>query len=184
MNSPPRSPIMAAQAQGIYQLAYLVEDLEQSAQHWAEMTGAGPFVLFDPFEFIEPIYKDAPCTVNVGIALGFSGELCIELIHQHDALPSIYSDWIRERGLGLHHVAILSEDFPKSLADYADQGLRPLFTGGFGADTHLAYLDTRLSLGCFLEIVEHTDFVRAALADMKDSHRNWDGRDVLRPFAG
>ncbi len=182
MDSAPPSPIISPQEQGIYQLAYLVEDLEQSAQHWAEMTGAGPFILFDPFEFIDPIYKGSPCAINVGIALGFSGELCIELISQHDSRPSIYSDWRREKGYGLHHVAILAEDFARTMAGYAEQDLQPLFTGGFGADTHLAYLDTRASMGCFLEIVEHTDFVRTALEGMQASHRSWDGRDVLRSF--
>ena len=167
----------------IYQIAYLVENIEDAAHQWARLTGAGPFVLFDPFEFIEPRYKGRACEMNLGIALGFSGGLCIELIAQHDDQPSIYSDWQREKGLGLHHVAMLADDFPATLREQAAKGVDPLFTGGFGENTHLAYLDTRNSLGCYLEIVEHTDFVRGALAAMRLEHESWDGKNTLRPFS-
>ena len=169
-------------ARSIYQIAYLVENIETAAHHWARTTGAGPFVLFDPFAFINPVYKGEPCDVNMGIALGYSGDLCVELIVQHDDRPSIYSDWLRAHGYGVHHVAMLADDFPTTLRDYEEQDVRPIFNGAFGEDTHLAYLDTRASLGCFLEIVEHTEFVRGALAAMRADHENWDGSDVLRPF--
>ena len=170
-------------ARSIYQIAYLVEDIEKAAHQWARATGAGPFVLFDPFGFIDPLYHGEPCDVNMGIALGFSGELCVELIVQHDDRPSIYSDWLREHGYGMHHVAMLADDFPATMRDHAEQGVQPIFSGGFGEDTRLAYLDTRKSLGCFLEIVEHTEFVRGALAAMRADHENWDGSDIVRPFA-
>ena len=167
----------------IYQVAYVVESLEDSARHWASSTGAGPFLLFDPFEFVAPVYKGKPCDVNMGIALGFSGGLCVELIVQHDDGPSIYSDWQRERGFGLHHVAMLADDFATTMSAHAENGLKSIFSGGFGENTHLAYLDTRDSLGCFLEVVEHTDFVRGALSALRQDHESWDGTDVLRPFS-
>lgn len=174
---------MLSQSPGsVYQVAYLVEDLQTAAEQWASLTGAGPFTAFPQFQFNEPIYKGEPVTVDISIALGFSAGLCVELIQQHDERPSIYNDWREQKGYGLHHLAVLSEDYPGDIDRWADKGAQAIFTAGFGENTRLAYLDTRDTLGCYLEVVEFTDFVRAALQGLREAHEGWDGKDVLRPF--
>lgn len=166
----------------VYQIAYIVEDLEESANHWAKSTGAGPFVLFNNFQFIEPLHHGRSVDLNVSIALGFSVGLCVELIKQHDERPSIYHDWRVEKGYGLHHVAMLATDYQVVVSSKNDSGIATVFSAAFGEGTRLAYLDTRESLGCYLEIVELTDFVQGALTAMRADHENWDGADALRPF--
>jgi hypothetical protein len=166
----------------LYQVAYLVTDLEAAARQWAELTGAGPFMLFEHFAFNNPVWNGRATEVDISIALGFSAGLCVELIFQHDDRPSIYRDWQAVRGYGLHHVAILSEDFPAALDTWSCKGAPAVFTAGFGADTRLAYLDTRERLGCYLEVVEFTAFVREALGAMREAHDNWDGSEPLRRF--
>lgn len=166
----------------VYQIAYLVSDLESAAGQWARLTGAGPFMLFSHFEFIDPVYNGQPTSVDVSVALGFSAGLCIELIQQHDERPSIYHDWRLARGYGLHHMAMLSADYPGDIDHWAGVGAPAVFTAGFGDGTRLAYLDTRDALGCYLELVEFSDFVRGALTGLRDAHAGWDGQDVLRPF--
>ena len=166
----------------VYQIAYIVEDLEESANHWAQSTGAGPFVLFDHFQFIDPLHNGRSVDLNVSIALGFSAGLCVELIKQHDERPSIYHDWRVEKGYGLHHVATLATDYQAVVSSKNDSGIPTAFSAAVGEGPRLAYLDTRQSLGCDLGIVELTDFVRGALTAMRADHENWDGADVLRPF--
>jgi len=167
----------------VYQIAYLVPSLETAAREWAELTGAGPFYLFEHFEFIQPIYKGDPAEVDISIAMGFSAGVCVELIYQHDERPSIYQDWLAEHGHGLHHVAKLATDFPAALENHQAKGAPVVFTGAFGGGTRLAYLDARATLGCYLELVEFDDFVNQALNAMRDAHASWDGQDPLRPFA-
>ena len=166
----------------VYQLAYIVPDLEAAAEKWARLTGAGPFMAFEHFEFIDPLWNGQPAEVDISIALGFSGGLNIELIQQHDERPSIYHDWRIERGYGMHHVAILAEDFPAAMAQWQRNGAERVFSAAFGDGTRLAYLDTRQGLDCYLEIVEFSDFTRAALTGMREAHEDWDGHDVLRSF--
>lgn len=166
----------------VYQVAYLVEDLQTAAEQWASLTGAGPFMAFPHFQFNEPMYKGEPAAVDISIALGFSAGLCVELILQHDERPSIYNDWRMQKGYGLHHMAVLSEDYPGDIERWAAKGAPAVFTAGFGENTRLAYLDTRNALGCYLEVVEFTDFVRGALTGLRDAHAGWDGEDVLRAF--
>jgi hypothetical protein len=80
-------------------------------------------------------------------------------------------------------MAILSADYPGDIDHWAGVGAPAVFTAGFGDGTRLAYLDTRDALGCYLEVVEFSDFVRAALNAMRQAHDDWDGKDVLRPFS-
>ena len=166
----------------VYQVACVVPDIEAAARQWAQLAGAGPFMLFPHFEFIDPHSEGRPAGLDVSVALGFSDGLCMELIQQHDERPSIYHDWRIERGYGLHHVALLSDDFTADVERREADGARAVFTAGFGDGTRLAYLDTREALDCYLEIVEFSDFVRAALGVIRDAHDDWDGRDVVREF--
>ena len=166
----------------IYQIAYVVSNLHDAVDQWAGITGAGPFFLFENFEFIEPEHNGQATELAVSIALGFSGGLCVEIIEQHDDRPSIYSDWVETKGYGLHHVAILEAAFPEAIMAYQKKGAPCVFRAGFGDGTRLAYLDTRDSLGCYLEIVEFSDFVRDALGALREAHESWDGQDPLRPF--
>lgn len=174
---------MLTQAPGsVYQVAYVVADVRSAAQRWARLTGAGPFTLFEHFQFNDPLYLGEPAEVDISIALGFSAGLCIELIEQHDERPSIYHDWRVQRGYGLHHVAVLSEDYPGDIERWAAREAPAVFTAGFGENTRLAYLETRDTLGCYLEVVEFTDFVRSALTGLREAHEGWDGKDVVRLF--
>jgi len=166
----------------VYQIAYVVSNLHDAAGQWANITGAGPFFLFENFEFIEPEHNGQATELAVSIALGFSGGLCVEIIEQHDERPSIYRDWVAAKGYGLHHVAILESKFSQAIAAYQEKGAPCVFRAGFGDGTRLAYLDTRDTLGCYLEIVEFSDFVRDALDAMREAHESWDGQDPLRPF--
>ena len=176
-------PHMLTQKPGsVYQIAYIVQDLEESAIQWAESTGAGPFVVFEHFQFIDPLHDGRSVDLDVNIALGFSAGLCVELIQQLDERPSIYHDWRIEKGYGLHHVAVLATDYQATVSSKNDSGAPTVFSAAFGDGTRLAYLDTRESLGCYLEIVELTQFVQGALTAMRTDHENWDGADVLRPF--
>ena len=166
----------------VYQIAYLVPDLEKAAQHWAKLTGAGPFTAFPHFEFVDPHYHGKPAPIDLSIALGFSDGLCIEIMQQHDERPSVFQDWRVEKGYGLHHIATLAEDFPAALDQWNADGAPTVFEAGFGADTRLAFLDTRETLGCYLEVVEYTEFVRGALNGLREANEGWDGQDVLRSF--
>lgn len=175
--------MLTQQPGSVYQIAYIVPSLEAAARQWSELTGAGPFVVFEHFQFIEPVYRGVPTDLDVSIALGFTAGLCLELIEQHDERPSIYHDWRMEHGYGLHHVAMLVEDFPAALKTHEERGAPAVFRAAFGDGTRLAYLDSRRAMNCYLELVEFTDFVQNALTGMRHDHDSWDGSDLLRPFA-
>jgi hypothetical protein len=161
----------------VYQMAFMVEALEPACERWAASLGAGPFFLFDPFSFIDPVYKGAPAEPGIAIALGFSGSLCIELMVRRDTAPSVFDE--AQTGQ-LHHVARLTDDIDATLARYRAQGTDVPFEARFYPDTRMAFADTRAALGCWTEIIAYNPDIEAALAMIETAHQGWDGKDPCR----
>ena len=72
-------------------------------------------------------------------------------------MNSIYADFIKEHGYGVHHFGILVEDMNDALAETHSAGLEMIQDGsGFGldGDGHYAYLETEEHLGVTLELIQ------------------------------
>jgi 4-hydroxyphenylpyruvate dioxygenase-like putative hemolysin len=71
---------------------------------------------------------------------------------------SVYADFIREHGYGMHHLAVSVEDMPTAIAQAASVGARVMQEGsGHGLDGsgHFAYVDTEQILGTIIELVQY-----------------------------
>ena len=94
----------------MFQLAYVPADFDAALKFWIETVGAGPFWALDHVKLDDLTYEGAPADVDFSMAIGYWGELQIELIRQHNDAPSIYKAWRDEGREGLHHVCILVDD--------------------------------------------------------------------------
>ena len=144
--------------EGIAQVAIIVKDLDQAVKHYWEMFGIGPwhFYTYGKPLVKEMTYYGKPAEYKMRIALSNIGALRIELIEPLEG-NSLYRDFIREHGYGVHHLGILVKDMAKALADAEAHGLHMIMDGaGFGldGDGHYAYLDTEDELGVTLEFIE------------------------------
>lgn len=143
---------------GIAQVALLVKDLDEAVQNYWTMFGIGPwhFYTYGKQLVKEMSYQGQPADYQMRIALSQIGPLRIELI---EAKPgdSIYEDFIKEHGYGVHHFGLLVEDIQSALAQANEAGLRMIQDGsGFGldGDGHYAYLETEKALGVTLELIQ------------------------------
>ena len=163
----------------LFQFAYFVDDLETAAQHWASIVGAGPFFVAahhraDRFE-----YRGAAIEADVSYAFGYSGTAQIQLIVQHDDLPSIYRD-MYPTGFGFHHVASLVDDYFGARDRLLAAG-HTLACELDANDIHACYFDTRQLTGGFTELHSRTDRIEATFARWQQAHLEWDGTGpVLR----
>jgi Glyoxalase/Bleomycin resistance protein/Dioxygenase superfamily len=164
----------------IYQMAFVVDDLDRSIADWNAQTGAGPFFVIPHFSFIDARYEGVSSELDISIALGYSGEVMIELIVCHSSFPSPFSHLLDVRKPALHHVARLTRDFEASIAHLVAVGANVDFTASFPPATRMAYVDTRSSMGCFTEIIEETDALLDLRAMMHASAKEWDGKEVIR----
>ncbi len=157
----------------LYHTGYVVKDIQASVRHWVELAGVGPFVLFENFEFVNPVYRGRAGGPRVTLAFGAVGDQCVELIQPLDESPSVYT----ESPGALHHVGIGVASLEEGLVPYARAGVECVFRAAFPFGGGCAYLDTRRTLGVFTELVERGPVVDGMLAAMQQAHASWNRRD-------
>ncbi len=158
----------------IFQYAYLVDDIDASAQRRAEVNGAGPFFITRHHKADSFAYRGEPVEADVSYAFGYSGDAQIQLIEQHDDTPSIYRDMYEAGTYGHHHVARLVPDYPSERARMAELAGEP-HCELFANDIVACYFDTTPQLGYYTELHSITDRILATFARWKDAHDRWDG---------
>lgn len=166
---------MAPDGLPIFQFAYVVDDLEAAAARWAATVGAGPFFVTEHHRGDRFEYRGQPIEADVSYAFGYSGSAQIQLIQQHDDLPSIYRDMFPAGEYGFHHVASLVPDYPSARQRLLDQG-HALACELDANDIHACYFDTRATIGCFTELHSTTDRIVATFARWRAAHDEWDGQ--------
>lgn len=90
----------------IRQIAFVVEDIDQAVAYWAGTPGIGPFFVKRRIAFSGYVYRGKRlASPTVSIALANSRCVQVELIQQHDEVPSIYREFLDARRTGLQHVS-------------------------------------------------------------------------------
>jgi catechol 2,3-dioxygenase-like lactoylglutathione lyase family enzyme len=97
-----------------------------------------------------------PADYAMRVALANLGPTRIELIEQK-AGDTVYGEFIRAHGYGVHHLGVLVDDMAAAVAEAEAAGYRVTMDGaGFGpdGDGHYAYLDTESGLGTTIELIQ------------------------------
>lgn len=153
-----------------FQIAYLVNDIEASCQRWADLFGAGPFVVAPHHRTDRFSYRGTDAEADVSYAFGYLGEMMIQFIQQHDETPSIYRDMYATGQEGYHHHGVL-------VRDYEDEKQRLLAMGfELACELHAdnvdaCYLDTRAVSGGFTELHADPPHILAAFAGWRRAHQ-------------
>ncbi|HSG64214.1 MAG TPA: VOC family protein, partial [Gammaproteobacteria bacterium] len=147
---------------GIFQIAYVVADIDAALAHWTQQLRVGPFFVFPGFTLERLEYRGRPSHLDITLACGYSGSLCIELIAQHDDAPSVYRDVATERGYGFHHCGVITDAFDEDLARLQESGAALAMSGvAPGNGARVVYLDTRGPLPGMTELIERNPAVDA-----------------------
>lgn len=135
-----------------HQLAWVVDDLDAAQAHWSEVGGVRRFMRMDGVraDAIGATHLGEPATWVIDLALGYHGDLQIELIRSVEG-PSLY-----EGHSGPHHIGYLVDDIAPAEAELHARGYRSVQTvdmGGLAA----VYVDTRSDTGLYTEIIRLDD---------------------------
>ena len=164
----------------IMQLSYCPADYEAALAHWVSL-GAGPFFEIHHVQLEDVKFRGEPSAVAFSMALGYYGDLQIELIRQHNDAPSMYTEWLAEGREGVQHLCVLVDDIAETRRRVAAQGGTILqeatLPGGAGA---VIYVDTGGGPGTVIEYLEIGEAGRQGFAMMREAHRTWDGSDPVR----
>ncbi|MFD1250561.1 VOC family protein [Nocardioides ginsengisoli] len=153
----------------VTQLAWVTDDLDATEQALGATLGAGEWARMPGVRF-EPDtcrYRDEPADFVADISLSYAGDLQLELIRPV-AGESIYSEFLRERGPGLHHVCCEVPDLPAALTQARADGFDVVQEGTMaGGLMSFGYLDASAAGAAYVELAQISPDLRAVFAEIK-----------------
>ena len=176
----------------IFQLGYIVPDVDASMRFYAETMRIGPFTCNRGFKAPDGWYRGSSEMPELTIAHAYSGRLFIELIEQHDDTPSVYKEHIDKYGYGLHHygLAIAPQEYDETLERFFSLEFENIFTDQLPGDVRIRYIGPKTpealdkirseSGVCYLECVEVKPGEATFFSGMIEAASTWDGTTLLR----
>ena len=168
----------------VMQTCFVVPDLARAIDYYVRTLNVGPFFVLPHRTQPDRVYRGSVAPIEVSLAMGFAGNMQIELIEQHDQAPSLFREAVAQRGYGFHHFGIAHDDVPGVLPTYLAEGFAvvgrsPVPTGG-----EVVFLEPpdRTHPG-YLELLPATDDMDQRFTRFWQASVGWDGLDPVRPFA-
>lgn len=167
---------------GVIQMAYVVENIQQAIDQWAKKLKVGPWFLIEHFSGVEPLYRGQPSKADCALAMSFAGHMNIELIQQYNDAPSVYRETIDRRGYGFHHWGLGTRDFERDVEQYRAGGYELGFFAKVPTGGRVAYMDTTAHLPGMVELIEVNPGFESAFGNFYRATIGWDGKDPVRSF--
>jgi catechol 2,3-dioxygenase-like lactoylglutathione lyase family enzyme len=163
----------------VVQLAYFPTDFDATMKYWIETVGVGPFYILNDVKLIDMKYRGAPTDAVFTMAIGYWGDIQIELIKTDCDAPSLYSGEyaVRDR---LHHICVFVKDIKAVRAACAAAGAEVIVEGKVGEDGEVIYVDPGQGPGHVIEYLQPMSGSEGLFQMMKDAARDWDGTDPIR----
>lgn len=165
------------------QLGFVVPDLTAAIRHWVSL-GVGPFFLLEHIAFDECRYQGRPAKFDLSVAVGQWGAVQVELIRQHDAVPSIYTEFDGSRAGGLQHVGVMTDSVAADLKRLGRLGIEAVQSGSTANGIRFAYVNTDAlpggHPGGMIELIERGPAIDGFFRLVRESSVGWDGSDPVR----
>ncbi len=167
------------------QLAFVVRDLDAALAYWTKTLEVGPFyVMREIVPFDWRYYGEPSPAPRISLALGYSGDLQIELVQQHDEHPSAYRDFLRSGREGAHHVSswVTRPDYDRNIAAARARGIRAAHEGALGdSGIRFVYFATETAPGgIYYEMSEAKEPPFGdIMARIREIAKHWDGSDPV-----
>jgi hypothetical protein len=164
----------------LIQNGYVVRNLERAVHHWATVVGVGPFFVLEHVAYGDVFFRGKPAKVDMSVAVGYWGDMQVELIVQHNDAPSIYSEFAVLAGEGLQHIGVMTDSVPEHLQRLHAQGIDPIQWGETANGIRFAYISTDAHLGGMIELIERGPVIEGFFRMARAAAENWDGSNPLR----
>ena len=160
----------------IRQLGYVVRDLAPAVDAWSRELRVGPWTIIRNIT-LRSVYRGEPSEPLIDIALGYRGQMQIELIEQRNDAPSPYRPYIERGHYGLHHTAFLSERIDADVSRAESAGLQVVCDIRMPMGGRYVYLQSEgLGPGLYIELLEATPMLRQMFSEGIAAAAGWDGR--------
>ena len=140
----------------VSQLGFVVRDTDATARYYEQVFGLGPWTIMEG-ETTDCTNRGEPVKIRGKIGIAQVGAVQFELIQIMEG-ESIHSEFLQERGEGLHHIGFYVRDLGARLEACKEAGSDVLQKGTIkqGPITiHYAYLDTVSIGGVVFEYIQY-----------------------------
>ena len=141
----------------VSQIGIVVPDIGKAVRYYSKFLNIRPWFRSKTISN-DVAFRGESFSLELDIALAFSGGLEIELIQMLTDRLCIYSDIMKKQGGGLHHIGTMVRGFDKKLGQMKAAGIGVIQSGVIrtvgGAVTRYAYMDTVSTCGIISEIIE------------------------------
>jgi hypothetical protein len=163
----------------IIQLAYLPADFDAALTYWTQTVGVGPFFLLENIQLGEMKYRGQPSAAVFSIAIGYWGDIQIELCRAENDAPSIYTGEyaVTDR---LHHICIFVESIAEARRACAEVGAEIIVEGKVGDTGEVIYVDAGGGPGHLIELLQPMAGSEGLFDMMRLAAQDWDGSEPLR----
>ena len=169
-------PTLAALGQ-IMQISYVPDDYDAALDFWTGTMGAGPFFHNENVQLEDVKYRGQPSDIQFSMAIGYWGDMQIELIRPDNDAPSMFRDWREAGRAGVQHLCVLVDDLAEARARAEQAGgaivQEVSLPGGVGG---AFYADYGGGPGTIVEYLDIPKEGRDGFAMMRAAHRDWDGK--------
>jgi hypothetical protein len=114
--------------------------------------------------------------------MSFAGHMMVELIQEHEKVPSVYRETIEKRGYGFHHWGIATKDFDRSVREYEASGYEMAFLARVPTGGRVGYLDMTRDLPGMVELIELGASFDPVFSSFYRATIGWDGAEPVRSF--
>ncbi len=101
----------------------VVRDLDKAVEYYSSVFGLGPFRT-ETYELNPFVYKGKKAHARVRAAIAYSGSMFIELVQVLEG-ETVHTEFLRERGEGIQHLAFLVTGLDETLKELAKSGVEP-----------------------------------------------------------
>ena len=104
-------------------IGIVVRDIDKAMEYYGSVFGLGPFTteIYDLKSFL---YRGKSASARVKAAIAYSGPVFIELVEVLEG-ETVHTEFLREKGEGLQHVAFLVRNLDEKLKELAKSGIEP-----------------------------------------------------------
>lgn len=137
----------------VLHLGIVVENLEKAVQIYENELGIGPWEISDAREFFADKLVNEGKGLNIITAIYRNEAYEIELVMPVGT--GVYQDWLEEKGSGMHHVILESDEAYETVVSMAERvsGRKPYLDVRWPDGKHLvAYADLLKETGLLLEV--------------------------------
>jgi hypothetical protein len=166
----------------VRQIGYVVADFDRALASWVEL-GVGPWFVLRRLPQ-QVLYRGQPCAVTLSVGFASSGDLQIEVIHQHDGTPSIFTEFLASGRDGFHQLAWWADDFESALSNAEAAGWPVVWSGGNDGSARFAYLEPPAGPATVVELMEITGATAGMAELVLGAADGWDGTDPIRSLGG